>query len=60
MTDELKRILFDNNISGFQGDTVEELVRELKCDNLQLRLEVRCLVNERDRLKEELERYKRR
>jgi hypothetical protein len=60
MTDELKRILSENNISGFQGDNVDELVRELKCDNLQLKCEVRCLVNERDRLKEELERYKRR
>ena len=60
MTDELKRILFDNNISGFQGDTVEELVRELKCDNLQLQSKVIGLVNERDRLKEKLERYQRR
>lgn len=51
MDAQLKKILEDNNICGFQGETIEQLVRELKSDNL-------CLMLENRRLKEQLETYK--
>ena len=39
MDNQLKKILKDNNISGFTGGTVDDLVRELKEDNLSLKAE---------------------
>ena len=39
MEAELKKILSDNNICGFTGDTVNDLVRQLKADNLYLKAE---------------------
>ena len=48
MEAELKRILSDNNICGFTGDTVNDLVRQLKADNL-------CLKAENMQLKRKLE-----
>ena len=51
MDAQLKKILQENNICGFQGETIEELVRQLKYDNL-------CLMQENNRLKEQVEMYK--
>ena len=48
MNAELKKILSDNNICGFTGETVNDLVRQLKADNL-------CLKAENMQLKRKLE-----
>ncbi len=48
MDNQLKKILSDNNICGFNGETVDDLVRELKEDNL-------CLKAENAQLKREIE-----
>lgn len=50
MDAELKKILSDNNISGFEGETINDLVRQLKADNL-------CLKAENMWLKRSLEKY---
>lgn len=48
MDEQLKKLLQDNNICGFQGKTIGELVRKLKSDNL-------CLMQENMRLKQQIE-----
>lgn len=50
MNAELKKILSDNNICGFTGETVNDLVRQLKADNL-------CLKAENMQLRRKLEEY---
>ena len=52
MDNKLKKILSDNNICGFTGETVDELVRELKEDNLSLKAENAQLKREIEKLRE--------
>ena len=47
MDNQLKKILSDNNICGFTGETIDDLVSELKVDNL-------CLKAENAQLKREI------
>lgn len=53
MDNQLKKILSDNNICGFTGETVDDLVRELKADNLTLKAENQQLKREIEKLREE-------
>lgn len=47
---EAKKLIRDNNLCGFKASNVNELVDELKCDNLQLKAELRALQKKCDDL----------
>jgi hypothetical protein len=51
---EVRDLIRDNNICGSDAETPNDLVAELKCDNLQLKAELRAL----QKRYEELERKK--
>jgi cell division protein FtsB len=53
MDNQLKKILSGNNICGFTGETVDDLVSELKADNLTLKAENQQLKREIEKLREE-------
>ena len=55
MENQLKQLLRDNNICGFTGETVDDLVRELKADNLCLKAENMRLKNQIEKLTKELQ-----
>ena len=47
---EVKKLIFENNICGSEAENVNDLVVELKCDNLQLKAELRALQKKCDDL----------
>lgn len=47
---EVKKLIHDNNLCGFEASSVNDLVAELKCDNLQLKAELRALQKKCDDL----------
>jgi len=47
---EVRDLIRDNNICGSDAETPNDLVAELKCDNLQLKAELRALQKRYDEL----------
>ena len=49
---DVRKVMFENNICGSDAKSLEELVEELKCDNLQLMADLRAAKSEIERLRE--------